>query len=74
MQRQAGGRTLADETPQSPGEPPKIHRDVSYAGSRGCCLAGAREHPKVEPAQLLQRVKILVREVQPSLHPKEKLI
>lgn len=32
------------------------------------------EHPKVEPAQLLEKIKILSREEQPSLHPVEKLI
>lgn len=32
------------------------------------------EHPKVVPAQLLEKIKILAREEQPSLHSLEKLI
>lgn len=32
------------------------------------------EYPKEEPAQLLEKIKILVREEQLSLHPMQKLI
>lgn len=39
-----------------------------------CCLVVTYKHPKEEPAQLPEKIKILVREEQPSLHPMQKLI